>query len=200
VIDVQNEQNIDIIRQYAVLLEGEIQLLKKKLDGANLKRPDQQWLSSLEDQLSRLKQKVFVGGREKLKKQDRPVGHGQQELKLHGERAQDEKKDNTGENSFQNSSEMVTHEYSKSLLEFEAKLRGIKRGVKAFEKLPIFQESREITVIERTYKEVVHRRRKYRLKPRYNVNRQSAPSCVNVQQTQRECRVRGPDVDQPLRI
>jgi hypothetical protein len=164
-VSIKTETNIEVLREYTQLLEKEVLNLGKKIEQLKGGDPsDQQWLNSLEDQLTRLKKKIFVSGRESLPKEDRPVGHEKETLKLHGERPQKED-DDSRPDEFQSDCEIQTYTMDESLLKEESELRGITRGAKAWEPMKnCFADSREITIIERSYVSSLHRRQNTNLK------------------------------------
>jgi transposase len=168
-VSIKTETNIEVLREYTQLLEKEVLNLGKKIEQLKGGDPsDQQWLNSLEDQLTRLKKKIFVSGRESLPKEDRPVGHEKETLKLHGERPQKED-DDSRPDEFQSDCKIQIYTMDEDLLKEESELRGITRGAKAWEPMKnCFADSREITIIERSYVTTLQRRQKYKLKKRYN--------------------------------
>jgi len=128
------------------------------------------WLhTDLRDQLHRLQKKFYGFGREGLKEKDqRRVGHKDQQLNLHGLRTQDE-----NEGCEQPVADVhlpsVSYEMTEEELEIEAKIREVDAGPKAWRPMKNFaQESYEITITERIYTKVIHRQHKYRLKDEYN--------------------------------
>lgn len=149
-------------------MRDEISELKKYLARVEerLEEEKQNWLDpALKDRLSRLEKKFFGFGREKLPKL-RPVGHEKQEVLIFGERTSEEVKPLSEKEDFA-SVEPKICECSEEMLEEESKLRGLATG--AFEEIPkMYEESSEITLTERTYTRIIHRRVKYRLKPEYN--------------------------------
>jgi len=169
-VPIAQETSPDVLRQYALWLEGEVKRLTKELSQLrNGQDRDRQLVLSaeLQDQLTRLRQKFFGAGREKTAEAEaRPVGHPTQELLPHGGRpiaeAQGEKPELTWAG--------LIHEYSDELLIDEARIRGIEpASPSVWEKVEgLTQDSTEITIIERTYLELRHKRQKYRLKKEYN--------------------------------
>lgn len=168
---IEQETNADVLRQYAILMREEVKRLRAEVTALSSQLGgDPQYLHrDFEDQLARLQKKFYGFGREELEpRSDRPVGHRQEQLKLHGERLQEEKSELEKVEPPKEPSAVV-HMMSENDLCEESQLREVKAGAKAWEEMPgFYQESVEITVHEVTYKKVVHRQMKYRLKDEYN--------------------------------
>ncbi|HLD99887.1 MAG TPA: hypothetical protein VJB59_06495 [Bdellovibrionota bacterium] len=179
---LEQENNIEVVRQYAILYRDEARRLaseNSKLKG-NSSQDAQQYLHArLRDQLTRIRKKFFGFGREELQpKKSRPVGHKQQKLRLHGKRAhiENEKKREAKEygkarDVVNQLSERIEHDFTLDGLRQENEIREIavtdpKEPWKKMELMP--QETVEITIVERTYKKVVHRQARYKLKDEYN--------------------------------
>jgi len=172
VIPVQEEKSVEVLRTYTLSLieevreqQKEINRLRGLIDGAK-----QLAFPSIEDRLTRLKIEAFRQGRERIEKTEicqRPVGHKGQDLLPHGERVGPE---GSEKKHSPLPEEDVLHEFTEEGLVDEARVRGVTpASADVWEKVPgLFQESREITVIERTYKTRFHRRAKYRLKKEFN--------------------------------
>lgn len=178
---LEQETNIDVLRQYSLLATQENARLREalqKLTESQVPAEAQEWLGGdLRDQLSRLQQKFYGFGREKMPG-NRKVGHCGEQLKLHGSRVQDERdaeasveKLSTGKLA---GSEplVIEHEMCEEDFKSENALRSIEdHGVEAWKKMKKFyQESVEITVREVTYQKVIHRQAKYRLKDEYKTS------------------------------
>lgn len=172
-VPIEREQNVDILRQYALDLKGQVLELGREL--ARLRNEQESTLqlslsSQLQDQLSRLQKKFYGTGTEQTgARVDRPNGHPKEQLKLHGEYAQEgaelsiESPVKAGEPVF------FTYKMSERELAAENVLRNISGGAQAWQEVPgLYQEAKEITVFERVYREVLHRQCKYRLKPEFN--------------------------------
>ena len=172
-VPVSREQNVEVLRQYTTWLESEVKNLHQevaRLKGAS-EQTKQEWLDAkLRDQLSVLRQKFFGVGREELTpRADRPVGHEQEQLKLHGEYPQ-EGKVTPAEGFKPEGPVFFTYKMSERELAAESATRGIKdAGASAWEEVAgLYQAASEITVFERVYQEVLHRQCKYRLKKKFN--------------------------------
>jgi len=177
-VPLEQEKNIEVLRQYSILATREVELLRKVIADVQAQNAEglQAWLHhDLRDQLSRIQKKFYGFGREGLKGKDsRPVGHAGQQLKLHGKRAQEEGEQGSASEKKQPLEQVaVSHaldyEMSKDDLEVESKIREMEAGHKAWRKInKFYQESVEITVTERVYTKVIHRQHKYRLKDEHN--------------------------------
>jgi len=178
-VPIDQEKNIEVIRQYAKWLEGTVKDLNKKLDQyeESEARLKEGWLDNkLRDQLHRLQKKFFGFGREKTKGRHRQVGHQQQQLNIHTKRATEPPEDHgTGQEEVnpEKPKSSLVREYTltQEQMNEESDIRGIIVGEKqqAWSKVDgLYQESSEIAVTERIYKKVTHRQAKYRLKDEFN--------------------------------
>lgn len=163
------ETNLDSLKQYALLLEKRALELAAEVARLKNESPEnaQNYLSDeMRDQYLRLQKKFFGSGRESIR-EDRPIGHAQEKLKLHGEYPAEEL-EAAKEKSFLASIDAI-YRAGDDVLERESTSRGIRAGAEAWEEIPgFYQESKEITVIERIYQEVTNRQVKYRLKRGFN--------------------------------
>jgi len=168
---VEVEKNIEVLRQYTLLLQKEVARLAS--ENASLKNAreatKQEWLDEkLRDQYSRLQKKFFSSGTETLPREDRAVGHKKEQLKLHGVHPSGEKEKEQGKHPFKGIS-IFNWKMSERELKRESLIRGINAEAEAWEEIPgLCQESKEITVHERIYVELTHRQWKYGLKKKYN--------------------------------
>jgi transposase len=173
-VPLEQETNIEVLRQYSVLATRENESLRKLISDlqAQSALETQPLLNNLQDYLSRLQKKFYGFGREGLKDKDkRPVGHKDQQLKLHGKRPHDEKDRENSDDSAEGEVAIpaVGYEMTNEELEIESKIREIESGRKAWATMKNFtQDSVEITITERIYTKVIHRQQKYRLKDEYN--------------------------------
>lgn len=172
-VPIESEKNVDILRQYALDLKSQVLDLSRELARLRNEKEDDKQLAldtALRDQLSRLQKKFYGKGTEAVEPRlDRPNGHEGEELKLHGEYVQEGKE--TPAKSLIKPGEPVFFTYKMSERELAAEnvLRNIPGGASAWQEIPgLYQESKEITVFERVYQEVLHRQCKYRLKPEFN--------------------------------
>jgi transposase len=166
---VAAETNLESLKQYTFLLEKRALELAAEVARLKNESPEgaQTYLSNeIRDQYTRLQKKFFGSGRETVR-EDRPVGHAQEKLKLHGEYSAEELKA-AAEKSFLACLD-ATYRAGDDILASESAARGIRLGAEAWEEIPgFYQESTEITVIERIYQEIINRQVKYRLRRELN--------------------------------
>jgi transposase len=175
-VPLEKESNVEVLRQYSIHATRENEALRKIISGLQAQNAlmAQGWLEgSLKDQLHRLQKKFYGFGREGLKdKGRRQVGHEGEQLKLHGDRIQEEEEyleNESGKTADIAVTDSVEYEMTDEELEIESKIREVEAGPKAWVPMKNFdQESYEITITERIYTKVVHRQKKYRLKDEYN--------------------------------
>lgn len=175
-VPLEQEKNIEVLRQYSLLATRENESLRKLILELQAQEAlgKQPWLAQdLRDQLSRLQKKIYGFGREGLKGDaQRPVGHKNQQLKLHGkypqeESGQEKKNEESGVHSV--ATQAVEYEMTQDELEIESKIRELESGHSSWLAMKNFyQESVEITITERIYTKVIHRQKKYRLKDECN--------------------------------
>lgn len=185
---IEQESNIHVLREYALLATRETKRLQNLVDQLNqlLRGANQTWLkddaskANLSDQLSRLQKKFYGFGRESLTG-ERLIGHSDQQLKLHGERPHGAKTSSASEKRDEKvvdqsaAPAVIEYAMSDTELKQESDLREPQTtrsvGAKAWSEMKNFTEdSVEITVTEVTYRKVTHRRKKYRLKDGYNTS------------------------------
>jgi transposase len=173
------EQNIEILREYAILVTQtaenqacEIAKLKKERD-AEVLAAQESLSQELKDQLTRLQKKFFGFGRETLpEKPSRPIGHKGQEVLSLTSRPHVAGSQQT-QHQTPSIQEGEIHDIRPSDLIAESLSRGIpmKVGADAWIKIPgLTEDTVEITIVERTYKKVLHKQTKYRLKDEYNTS------------------------------
>ncbi len=178
-VPLEQEQDIEVLRLSAILYRDTAAAFAK--ENARLKAGGQEnsqgeLIAKLQDQLVRLQKKFFGFGREEFSKKPRAVGHEQQALKLHNRRAHVEDQERGAE--VKSGSEKreamlcrIEHDFALGAFSVENKERGIEaeNAGEPWNKIEgLAQESCEITIVERTYKKVIHRQAKYRLKEEYN--------------------------------
>lgn len=172
-VPVEREQNVEVLRQYVLSLQAQLlEVSRENRRLKNEKEADQQlWLETkLKDQLSRLQKKFYGKGTEQPKpRSDRPNGHEGELLKLHGEYPQEGREEPAESLVKPVTPVTFTYKMSERELSNENVMRNIAGGAGAWEEVAgLYQESKEITVFERVYQEILHRRCKYRLKPEFN--------------------------------
>ena len=184
-VPLSEENSIEVLRLFATTLVDEVTSLRKEvsrlrncLDGE--KQPS---FPAVMDQLSRLQQRYFGGGQEKLENAARPVGHAKENLLLHGARPIAE---NPEKEKAALPQQVIVCKMDEAMLIEESQIREIEPASSdVWEEVPgLFQESKEITVIERQYVETLYRRAKYRLKKKFNTSDKevlvTAPGAVKI--------------------
>jgi transposase len=169
-VPVEVEQNIEILRQYTLMLQKELGVVaaeNARLKGAS-EAGRQEWLNEkMRDQLSRLQKKFYGSGQESLKREGRPVGHEAEQLKIHGTRPMSDAEKAAAAGI--TGPILYSYKMSDRELRRESLIRKINGMEEAWEEVSgLVEESREITVTERIYTQAIHRRLKYRLKREYN--------------------------------
>jgi len=159
-----------VLRKQAIFLRDEIGELRQYLTRVEngIEGSKQEWLDpAMRDRLSRLEKQLFGGGRESMPRLDRAVGHEDEQLKLHGERSNEEKEEPAGKNFL--CPILYNYKFSERELRLESLIRQINGGAEAWEEVSgLYQESSEITIHELVYQKAVHRQCKYRLKREFN--------------------------------
>ncbi|PIQ62243.1 MAG: hypothetical protein COW00_01935, partial [Bdellovibrio sp. CG12_big_fil_rev_8_21_14_0_65_39_13] len=163
--EVKQVKDVDVLHQFIGSMASEVVFLREYLEKTLEERAKaaQQKLA-LKDHLKVLRKMIFGKSSEKRKKKkeasDRPRSIEQRALLLHAQSlaptpSEEEIKDLP--------EEILYHELSEEEKKEEAALREIINP--QWEEIEgLYEESTEITVIERTYKKIKHRRKKYRLK------------------------------------
>ena len=163
--ELERVDDPEILRPFSRWQRNYIQDLEKHLEKVlRLAAEKAQQKLAMADQLKTLRKIIFGKSSEKRKKEkeasDRPRSIEQRALLLHGQSlapapSEEEIKDL--------SEEVIYHELSEEEKREEATLREMSSP--QWEEIEgLYEESTEITVIERTYKKLRHRRKKYRLK------------------------------------
>jgi transposase len=170
-VPIQKENSVEVLRLYTTNLISEVEALRREnnrlrsmIDGASKAE-----FPELSDQLSRLRVKFFGSGRESVEKDSpRPIGHAKQDLLLHGSRPVDTGKEQSEPKRLP--TQVALYEMTEPELQEEAQARGIAQSdIAQWEPVPgLCLETKEITVVERTFVEKIHRRQKYRLKEEFN--------------------------------
>ena len=190
--ELEQETNIEVLREFSGILLKTVDRLESAVTALTLKNrelsgeempepPSQEWLNAqLKDQLSRLQKKFFGCGSEKLPgKPARPIGHtGQEVLPLTTEPQPSSESKRTPAGSppasaLSKETESKAHDLSTPELVAESLTRGLpmSAGAEAWKKIPnLTEDTVEITITERTYRKVIHRQSKYRLKDEYNTS------------------------------
>lgn len=181
---LEQEQNIEVLRAYAILATREVERLSRELAEARQQHTEEGFLSEeLRNRLVKLQEKFFGFGREK--KEHRPATHHKdQELLLHGTRQNTEKVEPPGDAK----KELPKTSFYEMALE-ELKQEALSRGIEMnkahdWEEIKgLTQDSVEITVVERVYEKIVHKQKKYRFRPSIGTDKEiivTAPGPVKL--------------------
>lgn len=178
VIEQQLAQQIkridDIVQLQDILIHcvDTINTFQKKIDKLEEAAAQRAQLRlDLDDKLTILRKLIFGRGREKVKSDDntgvgdRPRDDGK--FLLHTQSLVPPPSEKKIENLPE---EVIIHEANEADLIEEARLRGLQNVIPTdWREIPgLFEESTEVTVIERVYKKIRHKRKKYRLNPEKN--------------------------------
>ena len=187
--ELEQETNIEVLREFSSILLKTVdrlestvtQLTREKcaLEGKQAPQdPCEDWLSTeLKDQLTRLQKKFFGFGRETLPdKPARLIGHRDQEVLVLTSKPQEKTEPappggTAKASALSSETESKAHDFPTPDLVAESLMRGLSMGVgaEAWKKIPdLTEDTVEITITERTYRRVIHRQAKYRLKDEYN--------------------------------
>jgi transposase len=187
--ELEQETNIEVLREFSGILLKTVGRLEsavtqltrenRQLSGKDVpEAPLQDWLNTeLRDQLTRLQKKFFGLGRETLPgKPARAIGHPAQEVLALTSRPQErvEPAPQAGTakaSALSSETESNAHDFLTPDLVAESLTRGLPMsvGAEAWKKIPnLTEDTVEITITERTYRKVIHRQAKYRLKDEYN--------------------------------
>jgi transposase len=173
---LEQESNPEVLRLFTKWVMSHNERLHK--DNERLRQlVNEQVQESLkfEDQLLVLRKLIF--GKKSEKRNPRPRGTNKDEVLLH---SQSLVPDPTPEEMIKIPEEIVYHSMRDEELIEEAGLRGFKGSVATdWEEIKgLYDESSEVTVIERSFKKILHRKKKYRFKAQTQVDKQiivSAP-------------------------
>jgi transposase len=163
---LENEDSPEVLRALLKIVNEHVLKLQKENDYFR----DQQSLAlqaklNIEDQLIVLRRMIF-GKKSEIRTGIRPRGPSEDEVLLHSQQILPPIKDNQTKELEE---DVVYHEMSEGELVAESIIREvINPSADQWEKVNNFyDESTEITVIERQYKKIRHRRQKYKLKPAF---------------------------------
>jgi transposase len=187
--DLEQETNIEVLREFSGILLKTVDRLQSsvieltrqngELSGKETPEPaSQQWLTTeIQDQLTRLQKKFFGCGREGLPgKPARPVGHEKQQVlalteRPHEPEAPAPRAGTERAAALGKDTESKAHDFLTPDLVAESLTRGLpmSAGAEAWKKVEgLTEDTVEITITERTYRKVIHKQAKYRLKDEYN--------------------------------
>ena len=190
--ELEQETNLEVLREFSGILLKTVgrlettvtELRRENLELSGQRVPEdlaqQAWLTiELKDQLTRLQRKFFGFGREALPgKPARPIGHKGQEVLALTERPQEKNEPAPKAGTAQaadlsRDTESKAHDFPTPDLIAESLTRGLAMsvGAEAWTKIAgLTEDTVEITITERTYRKVIHRQAKYRLKDEYNTS------------------------------
>jgi len=189
--ELEQETNIEVLREFSGILlktvsrlEAAVTQLKHEknvLEGKEVPSTESQgWLNQeLKDQLTRLQKKFFGFGRETLPgKPARLMGHAHQEVLALVSRPQEINEPlppagTPSASALSNETESKAHDFLTPDLVAESLTRGLAMsvGTEAWKKISgLTEDTVEITITERTYRKVIHKQAKYRLKDEYNTS------------------------------
>lgn len=167
---LEHETDVDAIRGYAKAVESRLFEAEKVIRRLQEKLGEQNQTSlGIKDQLSRLQKKFFGFGREQ--RTDRPIGRRNEQLRLHSEHSDFSEPPVVPVEKTVDEPLISTYFIEPEALIEETELRGLvlDEPEKSWDQMKNFyQESTEITVVERTYQKVIHRQAKYKLKDEFN--------------------------------
>ncbi len=164
---LEKESSPEVLRALMRSALLHIEKLQKENDEYRLQQAKAAQLQfNIEDQLTILRRIIFGKKSEKRGNKKRPRGQDDADTLLHSQFILPPIKDNQ---TAKLDEEVVYHEMSSEELLNESQLRGINNpSAEQWEKVRgFFDESTEVTVIERQYKKLLHRRQKYKLKSEF---------------------------------
>jgi transposase len=172
---LKRENNVEVLRNLLIYaIEAGSEWERKYHDLTNDIEKGKQGVFDVKllDQYQVLRRKFYGFGREtNPEPTPRPVGHEGQKLNAHSERPHQEELE-AGSNERLSKSDLPEvhhHEMKDAELMESSKERAIPVGAEAWKKLNgVTEDVTEITVVERVYKKVIHKKQKYKLKDEYN--------------------------------
>jgi transposase len=165
---LDHENSPEVLREFGKIALGEIGRLNEEIARFRKAQYDEEQLRlAYEDRLLKLRNKLFVHGTESLQKALRPRKND--EVLPHGDSqnpdpAQDQKKTAKDRSLC---GEKQLYSMTDGELKSEAEMRGNRNSKRSdWEEIKgLYDESTEITIVERVYKTVTHQRKKYRYIP-----------------------------------
>jgi transposase len=168
---IKREKNLDLLREYALLINAQAALLAEevkrlKAEKAKSEAKNQEWLKdSLRTQLNKLRRRFFEHGRETMsEKSYERRAKKEEQLLLHAESL-------AGEPTKSEAKDLPTEEMPHFLTEAEVILEAACKDASLTNENAIVTEvegfcekSTEITITERIYRKVIHKRQKYKVK------------------------------------
>ena len=164
---IEQETNVEVLRAFSKIAIAEIERLHKSNARLSTKLAEQsQQKLCIEETLHILRKRLFGHGQEKAPGRDvsRPRGEDDKQLLLHAASFAPEP---PSEETKKLTAETAVYEMTEDALMIDAFARGYTEAKATdWEEIRgLTDDSVEITVTERIYKRVVHKRKKYRFKP-----------------------------------
>lgn len=161
---LDRELPADLIREFAKLILIENHNIKKENAALRKAKYDaEQVRLAYEDRLLRLQKKLFVRGKEKHDNELKPRKYN--DVLVHGLSCNPDPIHSQKQTAKDRDlpSEAKYHSISDQELKEESSSRGYPEATRAdWKEIPgLYDESAEITVVERTYKKIIHKRKKY---------------------------------------
>lgn len=167
---LEQENDIEVLREFGRVLIKHVERIEqdnKRLRALTVE--DGQRLLNFDEQLKLIRRQKFKKGPEKrAHASDRPRDNEQTEILIHGKNPFPPPKDEGKEIPI----EICYHDLTDVELREESKLRGLENpGGDQWEEVDgLFDTSTEITVLERSYKKIIHKRKKRKLKKEFNTS------------------------------
>lgn len=162
---LHQEDNVEVLRAFAIWAMDEAKKAREELAKEREKKfKEEQLKLKFEEQLMSLRLMIF-GRQTKRRRSDRPRDRDKQDefdnVLIHSKTLLPPVEE---EQLVEVTKEMIYHPITQADLEEESKSRGIAEfKPEDWAEIPgLFDESKEITIIERMVKEIIHRRKKYR--------------------------------------
>ncbi|RME17128.1 MAG: IS66 family transposase [Bdellovibrio sp.] len=181
--EIKKADNLEFLKELSLLLCSSVEELQKDLKKTReeIKKREREeakkkqlWLGDLKHKIHVLKRRLFRRGRETVKEKDteRNSEEAKQLELIPRERLEEEEKlllhaqslakaPKTSKNKIPE--EEKVYEASKEVLIKKAKEKGL-QGDLCIEEMESFESSIEVTVTEKTYKKILHKRKKYKVK------------------------------------
>jgi transposase len=166
---IKNESNPECLREMALLIQNQNNLLAERnrlLEGrmATQEAERQEWISSLKSQLHKLKRRFFDKGRETLNR-DRNRRDESEQLLMHAQSLAGPVTKAEARELPEEAIEHLEESVERLIVQAQKKDLGLTAEMAEVEAIDgFFETSAEITITERTYTKLIHRRQKYRVK------------------------------------
>ena len=167
---IRREQNPEILRELSLFILEQSALIAKdnerlKKEAAD-KKHQQEWLNSaIRAHLHKLQRRMFDHGRERLSSRSRSRVTDQDQLLMHAQSLASESAAKGEKFDLPKEDELHFAEVADVIRLAREKDPGLTDEAAEIEEIDgFFESSTEITITERTYKKVIHKRQKYRVK------------------------------------